>query len=283
MKSKRPQALVFTLFGEYLLHHQKPVWVGSLISLLRPFRLSEGAVRTVLSRMTRKGWLKSRRRGRNSFYTLAPKGQRLLAEGRDRIYRPQWQEDWNGQWYLVTYSIPEDTRYLRDQLRVRLAWLGFGSMGNGVWISPHDVEARVLAMASEMKIADKLLFFRATQLGLADHHDLVRRSWDLDALAGRYQRFLDRWRPVYERSRSQADAPSDPVGCFVDRFNLIHEFRAFPLEDPFLPRALLPDCWPGLDASRLFNDLHGLLDTPAQSYVESILDQAPASTLARTN
>jgi phenylacetic acid degradation operon negative regulatory protein len=281
MKSKRPQDLVFTLFGEYLLHQKKPIWVGSLISLLRPFRLSEGAVRTVLSRMTRKGWLKTRRRGRNSFYALAPRGHRLLEEGRDRIFRPTWEDAWDGQWYLVTYSIPEEMRRLRDRLRVRLAWLGFGSMGNGVWISPHRVEDRVLAMAAEMQIEDKLLFFRAEQLGYSDHQDLVRRSWDLDALACRYRTFLERWRPVYDRYRANADIiATHDARCFVDRFNLIHEFRRFPLDDPFLPHALLPDSWPGQEAATLFSDLHDLLASPADRYVEGVLSDAPVSTPA---
>ena len=281
MKSKRPQDLVFTLFGEYILHRKRPVWVGSLIALLGPFGLSEGAVRTVLSRMTRKGWLKTRRKGRNSFYSLTPRGHRLLEEGRDRIFHPVWEDDWDGHWYLVTYSIPEGMRHLRDQLRVRLAWLGFGSMGNGVWISPHRVEDRVLAMAQEMDIEDRLLFFRAEQVGPSDHPDLVRRSWDLGALASGYQRFVDRWGPVYDRYKDVDNASgTEDVGCYVDRFNLIHEFRRFPLEDPFLPHALLPPSWPGDDAIALFNDLHDLLASPAERYVEGVLDISPATGLA---
>ncbi len=48
MPAQRSQDLVFTLYGEYLLHHDEAIWVGSLISLLQPFGLSEGAVRAVL-------------------------------------------------------------------------------------------------------------------------------------------------------------------------------------------------------------------------------------------
>lgn len=281
MKSKRPQDLVFTLFGEYLLHRQHPVWVGSLISLLRPFGLTEGAARTVLSRMARKGWLQTRRRGRNSFYALAPRGHRLLEEGRDRIFDPTWEDAWDGQWYLVTYSIPENMRHLRDQLRVRLAWLGFGSLGNGVWISPHGVEGRIFSMAREMKIEDHLLFFRAEQLGYADHTELVRRSWDLDALACRYRAFLEQWLPVGDRYRSNGAALADDGrACFVDRFNLIHEYRSFPLEDPFLPQALLPQPWPGQEAVTLFRDLHDLLESPAERHVAEALNKAPTPALA---
>lgn len=276
MKHKRPQDLVFTLFGEYLLHSKQPVWVGSLISLLKPFRLTEGAVRTVLSRMTRKGWLRSRRYGRNSFYSLAPRGHRLLEEGRDRIFRPVRTEAWNGAWYLVTYSIPEDVRYLRDQLRVRLAWLGFGSMGNGVWISPHNVEDRVQEMARELEIEDRLLMFRARQLGRCDSGELVQRSWSLPDLERKYRAFLASWRPVLDEYSRRADRTCDEVGCFVDRFNLIHEYRRFPLEDPFLPEQLLPEAWPGTDAATLFNQLHDLLEPPAERYVSRVLEAAPS-------
>ena len=130
MAVQRPKDLVFTLFGDFLLHRPDPVWVGSLLSLLAPFDLSEGAVRTVLSRMTTKGWLEAERRGRNSFYRLTAKGRKLLEEGEARIYHPPRDEPWAGVWTLITYSIPEDRRQLRDRLRVRLSWLGCGSLGN---------------------------------------------------------------------------------------------------------------------------------------------------------
>ncbi|MGD8320888.1 MAG: PaaX family transcriptional regulator C-terminal domain-containing protein [Gemmatimonadota bacterium] len=277
MTSKRPQDLVFTLFGEYLLTRDRPVWVGSLITLLRPFNLSEGAVRTVLSRMTKKKWLKSRRRGRNSYYDLTVRGQKLLAEGKHRIFHPSWGDAWDEQWYLLSYSIPEDRRHLRDRLRVRLAWLGFGSMGNGIWISPHDVGRRVEEMAEEMGIREHLICFRAQSLGASDHADLVDRCWDLPALAARYCAFLELWRPGLDYIRQGlAGGTLSDEGCFVHRFNLLHEFRAFPLEDPYLPAALLPDAWPGREAAQLFNELHNLLEEPAERYLEAVLSDEPA-------
>ena len=113
MNRQRPQDLVFTLFGEYLLPRAEPVWVGSLISLLQPFDLSEGAVRTILSRMSRKGWFTTLREGRRSFYQLSERGRKLLEEGRERIYHPSWDETWDGRWLLIAYSIPEDRRELQ--------------------------------------------------------------------------------------------------------------------------------------------------------------------------
>jgi phenylacetic acid degradation operon negative regulatory protein len=276
MTTKRPQDLVFTLYGEYLQNLRRPVWVGTLISLLRPFGLSEGAVRTVLSRMARKRWLRRHRHGRHAYYDLTVRGRKLLAEGRDRIFHASWDAAWDGQWYLLSYSIPEGVRHLRDRLRVRLAWLGFGSMGNGIWISPHDVGERVSEMAEEMGIREHLVCFRAQHLGDSDHFDLVGRCWDLGGLAARYHSFLRLWMPGVDVIRSGLrDGTLTDEGCYVRRFNLIHEFRRFPLEDPYLPQALLPDEWPGEAAARLFSELHGLLEERADRYVEAVLEEEP--------
>ncbi|GMV06651.1 MAG: PaaX family transcriptional regulator [Gemmatimonadota bacterium] len=277
MVSRRPQDLVFTLFGEYLARLERPVWVGSLIALLRPFKVSEGAVRTVLSRMARKGWLVSRRSGRNSYYTLTARGRRIVERGEERIFHPPHVTDWKGRWFLVAYSIPEDVRHLRDRLRVRLAWLGFGSLGNGVWISPHDVHREVAEMADEMGLQGKLVCFGADQVGAVDHEDLVERCWDLPHLAERYRTFLSRWRA--EARQCALDLKAGVLGedkAFVLRFQLIHEYRTFPLEDPFLPDVLLPRDWPGREAITLFNDLHDLLVGPSDRYVASVLSREPA-------
>jgi phenylacetic acid degradation operon negative regulatory protein len=276
MITKRPQDLVFTLYGEYLQNLHRPVWVGTLIALLRPFGLSEGAVRTVLSRMARKRWLKRRRHGRHAYYDLTARGRKLLAEGRDRIFHPSWDGAWDGQWYLLSYSIPEDLRHLRDRLRVRLAWLGFGSLGNGIWISPYDLGDRVAEMAEEMGVQEHLVCFRAQHLGGSDHTDLVGRCWDLAGLAARYHAFLRLWTPGLDVIRAGlVDGTLTDEGCYVRRFKLIHEFRSFPLEDPYLPRTLVPDEWPGEAASELFAKLHDLLEHRADRYVDAVLEEEP--------
>lgn len=276
LTSQRPQDLVFTLYGEYLLGRQDPTWVGALIALLHPFGLSEGAVRTVLSRMTKKGWLRARRIGRHAFYELTPRGRRLLEEGQARIYRPSWDAPWDERWFLLAYSIPEDERKLRDRLRDRLAWLGFGSLGNGLWISPHDVTGEVADIARQLDIQEHLECFRATRVGGGPVADLVAKCWDLAAVDAHYRAFVARWMPVLGRAEEAAGTGDlDAEECYTLRFALIHEFRAFPLEDPYLPRPLLPEGWTGEDATRLFHDLHDRLVGPADAYVDRVLADTP--------
>jgi len=311
--TQRPQDLVFTLFGEYLLSRPGPVWVGSLIALLQPFGLSEGAIRTVLSRMSRKGWLEAERVGRHAFYDLTPRGRRLLEEGRARILHPSWNDSWDGRWLVLAYSIPEDIRPVRDRLRDRLAWLGFGSLGNGLWISPHDVRDEVLELAEEMEIRAHVECFRAERIDVGPVADLVRKCWDLPALNARYARFIREWSPLAERfpdGRSHeepvagvpaeglvdgtaAEALADGLSaresvdgkaagdmadeeCYSLRFEVIHEFRRFPLDDPYLPRTLLPDDWHGERATELFHRVHDRLVGPADAYVDRVVEKAPS-------
>lgn len=270
--TRRPQDLVFSLFGEYLLGRHAPVWVGSLIELLEPFEMSPNAVRTVVSRMARKGWLTAERRGRRSFYDLTPRGRKLLEEGAERIYHPPRDEPWDGSWHLVAYSIPEDERHLRDRLRVRLAWLGCGSLGNGLWISPHPIAEAVGEIAGDLGLTDHLEVFRAEHLGFSDVDRMVAQAWDLPAINRRYEAFIRRFnRPFVQARKALANGGLDPRDAYARRFELIHAYRDFPLVDPYLPRALLPADWGGDCVAWLFEKYHLLLTEPADRYVDRVL------------
>jgi phenylacetic acid degradation operon negative regulatory protein len=246
-------------------------------------------VRTVLSRLARKGWLAATRRGTRSWYGLTARGRRLLEQGRERIYHPPADAAWDGQWTVVTYTIPEPRRHLRDALRVRLAWLGLGSLSNGVWVTPHDVTDPVVAIADELRIRRHVEVFRGAHLGMADDAQLVASCWDLAALDARYAAFTARWRFDLEHcrhcgmtgTRAGVHRPcTAPADCFRRRFHLVHEYRAFPLVDPFLPAALLPADWHGAAAARLFQTCHDLLAAAAERYVADVCDRGDAAAQA---
>ena len=278
MAAQRPKDLVFTLFGDFLLHRPEPVWVGSLISLLAPLDLSEGAVRTVLSRMTAKGWLEAERRGRHSFYRLAARGRKLLEEGEARIYHPPRDKPWDGVWTLITYSIPEDLRQLRDRLRVRLSWLGCGSLGNGLWITPHDIRSEIEEIAGSLEIRGNLEVFRAEHAGFSPVAELVDQCWDLPGINRRYEKFIASYLPEHEHCRSAIEKGGlSDEEAFVRRFALVHEYREFPLIDPYLPRPLQLPEWGGECAAALFNAYHDLLMPLADEYVDRTLAAAPGA------
>jgi phenylacetic acid degradation operon negative regulatory protein len=98
--------MLFTLWGDYVVKRGGELSVGSLLRIGAEFGLSELALRSVLARMSRAGWLRATRRGVRRYYSLPRRGRALIAEGTARIFRPRG-ESWDGEWHLVSYSIPE--------------------------------------------------------------------------------------------------------------------------------------------------------------------------------
>ncbi len=254
------------------------MWVGTLIQIAAEFGLSEQAVRSSLSRMSRNGWLRVRRIGNRSFYSLTPKSKRLLEEGAERIFVRRTGA-WDGRWRVLTYSIPERRREVRDELRKQLTWMGFGPLSNGTWISPHQLEREVAALAERLAIRDLVEMFAATHLGFADDRALAQRCWDLGALNARYAAFVAQWQPRYEAHRQRlARGERVPDSqCFVERFLLLHEYRRFFFLDPELPAELLPAGWLGGAAAQLFQAYHALLAERANAYLDSVFEAPPSA------
>jgi phenylacetic acid degradation operon negative regulatory protein len=270
--------MVFTLYGDYIYHRGGEAWTGSLIELLGFFGQSGQAVRSALSRMSRKGWLESRRTGRYSFYSLTPKCLALLEEGARRIFQPR-HDPWDGRWHLLTYSIPESKRHLRRRLRKRLLWLGFGALHSATWISPRDLQAEVEQIADALQVRPYLEFFAAEHRGFASDEEIVTRCWDLERLDDYYAAFISRYDPPFQEHRARlmtGDAPESRE-CFAQRFMLIHEYRSSPYVDPNLPPELLPDDWLGEKAIQLFQQYHDLLSQKAEAFVDSVFAKTPTN------
>lgn len=270
------QELVFTVYGDYIRHRGGEAWTGSLIELLGLFGLSGQAVRSTLSRMSRKGWLKSRKVGRYSFYSLTSRCIELLEEGAQRIFQPR-SDPWNGQWYLLTYSIPESKRSLRRGLRKRLQWLGFGALHQATWISPRDLRPQVEQVVEALNIHPYVELFTAEHHGFSSDEEIVERCWNLKQLNDYYANFIARYGPSFRehQARLMTGNGLTPPECFVQRFMLVHEYRSSPYVDPNLPPELLPDDWLGHRATQLFRQYHDLLSEAAEAFVDAVLAKAP--------
>ena len=133
----KARSLVFDLFGDYLRYRDGVVRLRSLVALMDAFEVPETTVRVVVTRLRKEGWLDSEKSGRETTYSLTPAAWKLLDEGRSRIFE-RARGPWDGQWHMVMYSVPETDRAMREQLRKKLAWLGFGPLSSSVWLSAHD-------------------------------------------------------------------------------------------------------------------------------------------------
>jgi phenylacetic acid degradation operon negative regulatory protein len=274
--SYHPQQVVLTLFSDYMLQTGSGIATEALIKLLANFGLSPQAVRSATSRMSRKGLLVSKKLGRRSYYSLTVDGRALLNERVHRLFKRK-SDRWNGMWNIVTYSIPEKTREIRDTLRRELTWLGYGPLSEATWVSPYDTTADVLEMAQKFNIKDCVQIFSAKQLGETDPKILANSCWHLDKMQDKYRVFLDVFQDRFNdfQQRLSAGKKVDPSECFVERFHLIREYRKLPFFDRDLPLELLPDNWLRPQAAALFDEYQKLLFKKANEYFDSVFEIHP--------
>ncbi|HXM17704.1 MAG TPA: PaaX family transcriptional regulator C-terminal domain-containing protein [Candidatus Tumulicola sp.] len=266
----RPRSMLFTLYGDYAYPRGVDLWLGSLVALGERLGISEVAVRSAVARLARDGWIVARRDGNRSHYALSDAGRRLIEEGTRRIYRGEGTA-WNGSWCMLTYSIPEAKRAHRDRLRKQLAWLGFGPLGGGTYVSPRDVSSEAEELVREHGVETFSRIFSARLSGPGSELDLVRQCWDVGAIEAQYETFLRHYAPLYARDlRRHRTASLPDAAAFVHRFALTHDFRRFPFVDPDLPASLLPREWAGGRARSLFEAHHALLTQGAQRFFSSI-------------
>ena len=272
--TKSTQFYIFNLFADYIVPHGGSAWTSDLLYLLDLIGVSDRAARSTLSRMKQRGWFETVKEGRRSRYQLTERGAAIVKEGDKRIFEEPFT-DWDGVWHLVVYSLPEEKRKLRNELRKKLIWFGFGNLAPGTWVSSHDRQAELEPILSDLGIRSYVNLFAGQHVGNTSDLELIARCWDTPALQKEYDAFLRRYQPAYDTFRqtlanNEKDAFS-PQACFAKRFWLTFDFQPFPRKDPNLPTVLLPEDWSGYRARQLFLDYRQLLSNGMQEFIDQVL------------
>lgn len=177
------RSALFDVYGDHLRSRGGSAPVAALVRLMAALGVAPPAVRTAISRMVRQGWLAPARVAGAPGYELTPRAVTRLDEAARRIYRQRdlaWDETWH---VVVPAHVAERTA--RDRLRSGLAFLGYGQLSHDTWVSPRPSPELAALLASEEVAAD---LFTARHFG--DPTALVRRAWDLGAIAAAYERWL---------------------------------------------------------------------------------------------
>ena len=255
-------SLLLTVLGEFVLPSGAPTWTGTLVAALAEVGVEEKAARQALARTAAEHLLTAEREGRRVRWHLTPAGDRLLAEGSERIYGfGRAVPEWDGRWLVVAVSVPESQRQLRHRLRTRLTWAGLGSPLPGLWVTPDTgKEKEVVAVVEELGV-DAYSFTGPYGL-VGEQQRVVADAWRLDEVEERYRAFLAEFR------EEAVDGPAEQLRAQVFRaqVQLVHQWRRFPFLDPGLPARLLPPTWPGPAAAELFHARHDAWHTAAQAH-----------------
>jgi phenylacetic acid degradation operon negative regulatory protein len=240
-------SLLLTMLGEFVRPRDGQVWTGTLIDALGALGVGAKSARQALARTAAEGLLISHRHGRKVRWSLTADGERLLAEGTERIYGFMREpHGWDGNWLVLTVGVPETQRQLRHRLRTRLTWLGMGSPSPGLWVIPDtSKEAAVGEVIAELDLDDRAFAWTGPAAQIGDPAKVIKAAWDLDDVEKRYLRFVDRFRGMSVTTNRES---------FVQQVMLIQEWRRFPFLDPDLPAELLDHDWPGPTAAATFHD-----------------------------
>lgn len=260
----QPRLLIMDVCGAFLRGLGGWIPVGRLVGLMAELGVDEQATRSAVSRMRQRDLLVAESRGGQRGYRLSEQGVSRLEQSDRRIFaRPPTSAIAEG-WVLVSFSIPEDDRDKRHQLRSRLEWLGFGKLSNGLWLAPRWIQPEAEEMVKGLGFADYVTMFQARHLGFGDLAELVARCWDLHELREMYREFIAAANPVARRARG---GRVDGHRAYLDYMVTLHQWRKFPYLDPGLPAELLPRNWEGQRAADLFFEVRDRLERPARQFV----------------
>jgi len=265
LAARRPQALMLTLLGEYLLGRSLCLYSGSAIDVLARAGVSEQATRSALTRMVNKGLLRRQRHGQRMYFGLTDRTSQILADGQRRLrHTGAVNRDWDGTWTLLSFSLPGARQRERHGLRSQLSWAGFGPLQGGLWVAAgaQDVDHIVAGLGLQAHVRA----FRARTSRLTDVGEMIGDAYDLAGLAGRYRDFLARWRPATETARG------DPLTA---KLKLVTDWLQIIRRDPRLPVEHLPGHWPAVAAQDLFHDLDTRLREPAHAAAARLLATRP--------
>jgi phenylacetic acid degradation operon negative regulatory protein len=274
----RAGSLIVTIYGDAIVPRGGSLWLGSLLDMMAGFGVEPGLVRTAISRLVAGGWFERTRIGRNSYYRLSAPGAAEFATATARIYRAT-EPAWSGEMDIAIITTPDASR--RATLRDRMQREGYGQAAANVMLRPH---AASLAPASADPASPDVIRLVTRPGNVEDAQALAEACWQLDELNAAYWQFIEAFGPV--ASEIAAGAELGDAQAFRLRILLIHDWRRIVLRDPLLPRAMLPQDWPGTRALELVGGAYRRILGASERWLdghavnESGALPAPASPLA---
>ena len=165
----------------------------ALFGSLAALGFSDEAARGILLRLRRRGFIESRRAGREAAYSLKPRSTALIDAIARRSSAPP--PPWDSTFETLVVHVPPTERAFREQLRRHASYAGFGSPLPGLLVAPY---------ASSMLLLEPLLAARPgdtriTRGRLAVRPDeaaaLAASAWNLEPVAAALSAETERmWR-----------------------------------------------------------------------------------------
>lgn len=190
---------------------------------------------------------------------------RITSNGKELIQRDfpmlaLQDKPWDGKWRIVMFDVEEVNKKVRERLRGKLKELGFGMLQKSVFISPHDIMKDFIEFAQASGIKDYLYILETHKLIVGDKIEFANKIWKLEELNERYKEIVDEIGEI-ENSHmifnSDRTKKSDvEMEKYISNIKTVkNKWLKIVIEDPFLPKILLPKPWYGEVAKELVRGL----------------------------
>lgn len=217
-------------------------------------------VRSCLRRLVSEDLFTRQGSGRTAVYVATEAGRSTLDRNMQRL-RLSYAQDragrgWDRRWHLAGFAVPEARRSARDGFRDLLLGMGGAAIQGGLYVSPHSWEDEVRREAKRLGMVEHLMLATTADLdvnGIRDPRELAAMLWPLDAVAARYERFVELHRTVPDRlDEMKRDHGRLPDTDFLPlALTMAVSYTECSAHDPYLPPELLPRPWPGRAAREI--------------------------------
>lgn len=259
-------SLVRTVVGSSVRTHGGWMSAATFVALMKCLDVPAQRTRTALTRLKAKGLLVSESRHGAAGYAIAEDARAMLERGDRRIYNPRSMSTTDG-WFLISFSVPEDDRHVRHQLKRRLARIGCGSVAGALWIGPGYLLDEAQQIVTDLELDGQVTLFSVHEIhGATAPEVAIAGWWDLPAISALHDAFLE----AHATSARDYAAEPTPERAFQLWMATLDTWRPIPYLDPGLPFELLPAQWPGRRSVELFLSLKDLLSGPSERFIAEV-------------
>lgn len=133
-------------------------------------------VNRVAERLCRQGYLRRVVRGTRTYYAVTAKAQHFLNKVEIGKYKMVIPKQWDGQFRMIIFDIPEKVRAKRDEIRRWLQHLNFVRLQDSVWVYPYPCRQIVALLKTKYGVENEVLYVTVASI---EHDAWLRRLFGL--------------------------------------------------------------------------------------------------------
>ncbi|MDX1808421.1 MAG: PaaX family transcriptional regulator C-terminal domain-containing protein [Sulfurospirillaceae bacterium] len=267
--SPKAKSLIITFFGDTVFPYGGTIWLGSLVKFMEEFDISEKLTRTSIFRLTKEGWLSSKKFGRESYYSLSNYAIDRFVKAHYSVYAYDEQDDENNWIVLFTNALKPDKEL---ELSKILKKEGFASQSKFTYLHPNYKMEYMQDILIKYELQNDVLLINGTAdmpMNKEILKDMANIFWDLKDVEERYQSFITKFRKIFALKTPIDEFTTKQ--CFMLRILLIHEYRRALLYDPKLGNELVSIDWLGKAAASLVDSVYAAIHNQANEYIKENL------------